>query len=151
MRNIETPLFPEAGYDVAREGEVDPRELKQLWRAPVKEVFSLDRTQAMILRRIVFPYWEQYLKAIAHHNVTDAAILNLQFGWTQRLWQPIRSIRIAQVTMESYTSIDLTSENILFRIKLCRHGNPQRCLIIHEGRGRFEVNLRNQECDGTPH
>ena len=112
-RNINVPILP--GQTPWREGAIDTKEFKHLLRIPAKKVFSLDRTHARILFQIVFPYWENYLKAIVH-PITDAAILNLKFGWIELLPRCQPPARVAMVTMDSYTSLDLTSEKILFRI-----------------------------------
>jgi len=149
MRNANVPILP--GQTPYWEGSVDAKELKRLLKTPTKRAFSLGRTQVRLLFQIVFPYWENYLKAIAH-PITDASILNLRFGWAAGPLPKCQSpTRTVQVVMDSHTSIDLTSEKILFQIVLCRHNVPRQCLIIHEGRGRFEIVIRDQECAGAPH
>lgn len=150
-RNLNVPILPDR--TPFWEGAVDEVELRRFLRGRTKKVFSLDQTQVRILTEIVFPYWQNYLKAIAHpFKVETAGIWNLRFAWADlALDDRNPTTRVAQVFMETYVSVNLCPEKILFRIQLCKHNVPRQCLIIHEGRGRFQISLRDQECDGVPH
>ena len=143
------PILP--GVQYCYRAPVNQEEFKHLLRLPRKKVFSLDRTQLRILTDIVFPYWQNYLKAIVH-PFDVAYIGTLQFSWVNGVRsKDARATRTAQVVAESFTDLDMIPEKILFQVELCRHNTPHFCLIIHEGRGRYEIPLRNQECSGITH
>jgi hypothetical protein len=149
MRNQNVQLIP--GCTPYREGPVDQKEFDHLLRLRRKRLFSLDRTQAGILALIVLPYWQNYLSAIAH-PFDEAYIASLGSSWVDDAKpDDPKIVRVAHVIMDSYVSLDVFPEKILFQVELCNRNVPHRCLVIHEGRGRFEVSFRNQGCDGIPH
>jgi len=149
MTSQTVPILP--GLIYCYRGPVDQETFKHLLRSRWKKVFSLDRTQLRILVDIVIPYWQNYLKAIVH-PFDVAYIGSLQFGWVGDIHsKDARIARVARVIVESYTDLDLMPEKILFQIELCRHNVPHHCLIIHEGRGQFEIPFRDQECHGIVH
>lgn len=149
MRNPSVPILP--GHQPFREGRVDQKEFKRALRTRVEKPLLLDRIQIRILSRIVFPYWEQYLKAVTH-PLEETVILKLKFGWVDETpTHHSKWMRVAQVVIEAYISLDLLSDTIIFRVELCSRGVPHGCLIIHESRGRYEIAFRDPECDGIPH
>jgi hypothetical protein len=152
MTNPIVPILP--GRGVYRSDAVDQAELKRLFRIPKKRDLSLDRTQLRILVEIVLPYWQNYLKSIAH-PIDTAGIFTFRFAWAKDVPEERRRIvgitRSAVVAMEVWTSIDLFPERVVIKIDLCRRNVPHECLIVHDGRGRFEISLADPECDGTPH
>ena len=132
-------------------GPVDQKELALLKRMPRKKTLSLNRTQMRILSDVVLPYWQKYLESIAH-PLDEAYIYSLDFFWLDGFHsRDLKITRTALIVTESYMSIDMLPETILFRIELCNRNVPHSCLIIHDGRGRYEFGLRYQECDGLPH
>lgn len=140
-----------AGHACPYRGPIDRKELRELLRYPKKKAFSLGRAQLRILSEVVFPYWENYLKSIVH-PVDTAYIDSLNLAWVDGFPSKDPTItRVAHVSASVWTSIDLLPESVLFHVELCNRNAPHRCLIIHEGRGRFEISFRNQECDGMPH
>jgi hypothetical protein len=147
-RYPDAPILPEHG--LLRQGPIDREELDLLAEEPVKRAFSLNQIHARILARIVFPYWGNYLASIPL-SPREADILRLKFGWIKMAANASHGMRIAQVAMNVSLSLGIPREEIIFRVTLCRDNFPHSCLIIHEGRGRFEVSFRNQGCDGIPH
>lgn len=152
ITNMNVPILPDRG--VYRFGAVDQTELKRLFRIPKEKDLSLDRTQLRILGEIVLPYWHNYLRSIAH-PIDAAGIFRLRFAWIKDVPKDRRRTasmsRIAIVAMEVWTSIDLVPERVVLQIDLCRHNIPHNCIIIHDGRGRFEIPFSDPECDGVPH
>jgi hypothetical protein len=140
MPNGKIPIIP--NYTLFRIGPVDERELKTLRRLSKKKVFSLDKTQATILSTIVLPYWQNYLSSIVH-SFDQAEIKSLNFAWINN--NPSRDpkiVRVAQVVMETYVSINLLPEEIIFQVGLYDRNIARICVIIHEGRGKFELYFR---------
>jgi hypothetical protein len=132
-------------------GPVNQKEFATLKGMSRKKTLSLNRTQVRMLSDVVLPYWQNYLKSIAH-PLDEAYIYSLDFFWLDGFHSRDPKItRTALVVTESYMSIDLLPETIFFRIELCNRNVPHSCLIVHDGRGRYEFELRYQECDGLPH
>jgi hypothetical protein len=136
-------LFP--GMTSYTADQVDQHELERLYVAPMKTVFSLNRVHTRILARVVFPYWEDYLGSL-QHPYNDAEIRKLEFGWLDDFEPSPYCFRVAGVRMESYTSLDMFPEKILFRVELCHHGTLHKALIIHESRVRLCVTIRDDSC-----
>jgi hypothetical protein len=149
MTNPTVPILP--NRIPWKQGPLIEEEFKRILKIRRKKVFSLDKTQLRILADVVFPYWQNYLKAIVH-PFDLAYITSLQFGWADEVISRDPDVtRVAYVSARSYVSVNMLPENILFQIELCHQNVPHHCIILHEGRGGFDIPLRDELCDGIKH